>query len=270
MGSRSASRRRSVSAGSAVCSSGRSFRRLLVRRSSTSNSACSQIETPLALMSARVSAFMKAPPPVAEHLRAAFQQAGDHARLAAAEIRPRRGGRKCRQCSCRRPSRSRRRHRQRGCQARGEPAADRRLADPHHADKHDRAAARAGQDARPSGQVGIILQSNVRHLQQARNQLNGGQPALSRRARKQPVRRTTCQAAPNMIVLGPVRRHQWGGNRAIRMARDDHRSAPSVILCSGTFLHSGFRIEIAESEPQRLANSESGHEPMPSLSASSP
>ena len=53
-----------VAAGSSVLSSGRSWRRL-IRRISTSNSALSQTEIPLAAIAARVSAFTNAPPPVA-------------------------------------------------------------------------------------------------------------------------------------------------------------------------------------------------------------
>src|SRR5262245_8657048 len=55
---------RNFASGSSVLSSGRSLRRL-IRRISTSKSAFSQTEMPLALMTPRVSAFMNAPPPVA-------------------------------------------------------------------------------------------------------------------------------------------------------------------------------------------------------------
>src|SRR5215813_9107907 len=51
-------------AGSSVLSSGRSWRRLM-RFINTSNSALSQTEMPFAWIAARVSGFMKAPPPVA-------------------------------------------------------------------------------------------------------------------------------------------------------------------------------------------------------------
>ena len=40
----------------------------------------------------------------------------------------------------------------------GEPAADRRFADPHHADEHDRAPSEAGHDCgRRDGRIGVIL-----------------------------------------------------------------------------------------------------------------
>ena len=58
------SRRLTVAAGSSVCSSGRSARRL-TRCMMTSASALSQIETALSRMRLRVSSRMKAPPPVA-------------------------------------------------------------------------------------------------------------------------------------------------------------------------------------------------------------
>ena len=106
----------SVAPGSSVLSSGRSWRRLM-RRISTSNSALSQTEMPLAAISARVSAFMKAPPPVASTCGPLSSRPGDHARLAGAEIGLAVGSRRCRGSSCRRPFRSRHRHRRTGCRA---------------------------------------------------------------------------------------------------------------------------------------------------------
>ncbi|MGO9045275.1 MAG: hypothetical protein ACLQFW_00095 [Xanthobacteraceae bacterium] len=57
-------------------------------------------------------------------------------------------------------------------------------------------------------------------------------------------RRTPCQAAPNMIVLGPVRRYQWGG------ISNPNGSALIIDLLASVFsllvslFDSGFRIEI--------------------------
>src|SRR5262249_1159138 len=64
IGSRPSLSLRRVAPGSSVLSSGPSWRRP-IRFMSTSNSALSQIEMPLAAMAARVSGFTNAPPPVA-------------------------------------------------------------------------------------------------------------------------------------------------------------------------------------------------------------
>ena len=59
----------------------------LIRLISTSNSARSQIETAFWPINLRVSAFIKAPPPVASTAGPAVKKPGDHAGLAGAEIR---------------------------------------------------------------------------------------------------------------------------------------------------------------------------------------
>ena len=92
-----------------------------------------------------------------QHLRAAFQQARDHARLAGAEIRLAVGGEDFRDG-----------HAgglfdldvgidERNAEPGGQPAADRRLARAHHADQHHRAAAQRRAQRRPCGAVRALL-----------------------------------------------------------------------------------------------------------------
>ena len=128
-----------------AASAGR-FLRLLIRRISTSNSAESQIETPFALMAARVSAFMKAPPPVASTCgppssRRAITRASPLRKSASpwrakmsAMLMPAAFSISVSASTKGMPRRA------------AEPAADRRLAHPHHADQHDRAASQRGED----------------------------------------------------------------------------------------------------------------------------
>ena len=128
------------------------------RRINTSNSALSQIETPFVLIASRVSGFMTAPAAGRQDLRAAIEQAGNHTGLAAAEIGLAMAGENVGNAHAGRlldlgigidewdgkPG--------------GEPAADRRFADPHHTDQHDRTALQRGADRRrrPS-RIGVIL-----------------------------------------------------------------------------------------------------------------
>ena len=110
--------------------------------------ARSQTEMPLARIAARVSGFMKAPPPVASTCGPPSSSRAITRRLAGAEIRLAVGGEDLRD-----------RHAgglldlgvgidERQAEARRQPAADRRLAGAHHADQHDRARPQAPRPAR--------------------------------------------------------------------------------------------------------------------------
>ena len=103
----------------------------------------------LARCAARVSAFMKAPPPVASTCWPCVEQAGDHARLAGAEIGLAIAGEDFRDGHAGRRLDLGVRIDERQAEPLRQPAADRGLARAHHADEHDRAPPERRQQVRP-------------------------------------------------------------------------------------------------------------------------
>ena len=161
-GHRSARARRamraSVSAGSAVCSSGRSFLRLLIRRISTSKSALSQIETPFALHGRARVRVHEGAAAGRQHLRAA---SSSRAITRASPLRKSASPWRAKMSAMLMPaafSISASASTKGMAEPRREPAADRGFADPHHADEHDRAASQPGEDNdRRRRGAGVIL-----------------------------------------------------------------------------------------------------------------
>ena len=176
----------------------------------------------MSLTSARVSGFMKAPPPVAKTCgplcRRRASTRASPLRKYASPLRAERSP----EWSCRPPSRSQNRHRQKGIDKRpSKPAADRRFTYAHHADKDDRARSkRAQQGGGRMRRFGIILRCDIRHLDQTRL----GEAAVrigvpDRSALSTPIRPPSISAHPaapagcenrprTMIVANPARRHR--------------------------------------------------------------
>ena len=121
------------------CSIGRSaVARRLTRRISTSKSALSQTETPFCADAGAGLGIHEGAAAGRQHLRAAVEQARDHARLAGAEVGLAIGGEDFRDGHAGRRLDLGVGIDEGDAEALRQPAADRGLARPHHADEHDR------------------------------------------------------------------------------------------------------------------------------------